>query len=264
MRALGLLCLASLAGCAASSMAKDAPTQITMAVTSPSPGAELGAGGGSAILVTGTVATTTPDSGAPEAWINGARVDVKNGAFTVAVTPVPGVNHIVVEGGDGIVPLVRQEFDVMWAAAYLPPMTGQTGFALPGALELQLGQRFFDSRLLGTTLDRSTDPIVARDVASALELILWNINLAGLVPGGIQAGQGDTQINLAIQSVTPTSIVADARIVDAPQPAIDLDIDLLGVSLGMGGSVQIAGRSLVVAGGLTADLHMAAEITLGS
>lgn len=264
MRALGLLCVAGLAGCGASSMAKDAPTEITVAVSSPSPGAELGAGGGSAIMVSGTVATTTPGSGALEAWINGARVDVKDGAFTAAVTPLPGVNHVVVEGGDGIVPLVRQEFDVEWAAAYLPPNTGTTSFALPAALELQLGQRFFDSRLLGTALDRSTNPIVARDVASALELILWNINLAGLIPGGIQAGQGDTQISLAIQSVTPTSIVADARIVDAPQPAIDLDIDLFGVFLAMTGNVAIAGRSLVVSGGLTADLHMSAQITLGT
>ena len=273
MRALGLLGVVPVlglglaAGCASSSMASEPPadTQITVAITSPSPGAELVAGNRSTITVTGTVATTTPARGALEAWVNGTRVDVKNGAFTAEVAAELGVNHLKIEGGDGIAPLVSRELDVMWAAGYLPPLAGQTGFDLPAALELQLGQRFFDGRLLGTTLDRSTSPIVAHDVAAALELILWNINLAGLLPpGGIQAGQGDTQINLAISSVAPTNIVADARIVDGPQPAIALNIDLLGVFLAMTGHVTLAGRALVVDGGLTADLHASATLTLGT
>ncbi len=268
MRALGLLGVAVVlgAGCATGAMAKqDGPTQITVAITSPAPGAELVAGAGATIAVTGTVATTTPGRGALEAWVNGTRVDVKSGAFTAEVAAEPGVNHIKVEGGDGIVPLVSQELDVTWAAGYLPPLAGQTGFDLPAALELQLGQRFFDARLLGTALDRSTNPIVARDVASALELILWNIDLAGLLPpGGIQAGQDGASISIAIPSVTPSNIVVDARIVDTPQPAIALNIDLLGVFLAMTGNVTFAGRTLVVDGGLTADLHAAAQLTLGT
>lgn len=271
MRALGLLGvvlgLGLGAGCASSSMAMEPPpavTQITVAITSPSPGAELVAGNRATITVTGTVATTTPARGALEAWVNGTRVDVKNGAFTAEVAAELGVNHLKVEGGDGIAPLVSQELDVTWAAGYLPPLAGQTGFDLPAALELQLGQRFFDGRLLGTTLDRSTNPVAAHDVAAALELILWNINLASLLPpGGIQAGQGDTQINIAIPSVTPSNIVADARILDTPEPALGLDVDLLGVFLAMTGDVTLAGRQLIVAGGLTADLHMSARITLG-
>jgi hypothetical protein len=268
MRALGLLGVVLVlgAGCASSSMAAEPPadTQITVAITSPSPGAALVAGNRATIAVTGTVATTTPGRGALEAWVNGTRVDVKNGAFTAEVAAEPGVDHIKVEGGDGIAPLVSQELDVTWAAGYLPPIAGQTGFDLPAALELQLGQRFFDGRLLGTTLDRSTNPIVAHDVAAALELILWNVDLAGLLPpGGITAGQGDTRINIAIPSVTPSSIVADARILDTPQPALGLNIDLLGVVLAMTGDVTLAGRRLIVEGGLTADLHMSARITLG-
>lgn len=273
MRALGLLGgvlglgvgLVLGTGCASSSMGSEPPadTQITVAITSPSPGAELVAGNRTTITVTGTVATTTPAHGALEAWVNGTRVDVKNGGFTAEVAAELGVNHIKVEGGDGIAPLVSQELDVTWAAGYLPPLAGQTGFDLPAALELQLGQRFFDARLLGTTLDRSTDPIVARDIASAVELILWNVNLAGLIPGGgIQVGQGSTTIDIAIPSVTPSNIVVDARIVDAPR-AIDLNIDLLGVSLTMTGSVTILSPpALVVAGGITADLHASARITL--
>jgi hypothetical protein len=264
MRALGLLGL--VAGCGAASMAAEPPTdtQITVAITSPAPGAELVAGTRATIAVTGTVATNTPARGALEAWVNGARVDVKNGAFTVEVAPEPGINHIKVEGGDGIAPLVSQELDVMWAAGYLAPLDGQTGFALPAALELQLGQRFFDTRLLGTTLDRSTDPIVARDVASAVELILWNIELASLITNGIHVGQGNTRIDISIPRVTPSNIVVDARIVDAPR-AIDLNIDLLGVALTMTGSVTILNPpALAVQGGITADLHASARITLGT
>jgi hypothetical protein len=263
MRALGLLGL--LAGCGSAAIAGDgSATQITVAVTSPSPGAELVTGGHATIAVTGTVATTTPARGALEAWVNGTRVDVKDGAFTAELTPELGINHIKVEGGDGVVPLVSQELDVTWAADYLSPRKGQTGFDLPDALELQLGQRFFDARLLGTALDRSTDPIVARDVASALELILWDINLAALIPGGIQAGQGDTSFDIAIASVTPSNIVVDARVIDTPQPAIDLNIDLTGVFLAMTGTATVVGQPLVVDGGLTADLHASARLTLGT
>jgi hypothetical protein len=271
MRALGSLAgwLVLVAGCASGSMARDdgpaAATQIVVAITSPSPGAELVTGNRATIAVTGTVATTTPARGALEAWVNGTRVAVKSGAFTAEVAAEPGINHIKVEGGDGLVPLVSQELDVTWAAGYLSPVAGQTGFKLPAALELQLGQRFLDARLLGTALDRSTSPVVARDLASALELILWNVNLAGLLPpGGIQVGQGGASIDIAIPSVAPSNIVVDARIVDGPQPAIALNIDLLGVVLGMTGNVTLAGRTLRVDGGLTADLHAAARLTLGT
>lgn len=267
MRALGLIGLA--AGCASSSMAGgdpgSTPTQITVAITSPSPGAELVTGGRATITVTGTVATTTPARGALEAWINGTRIAVKDGAFTAEVAAEPGINHIKVEGGDGLVPLVSQELDATWVPSYLPPAKGQTGFDLPAALELQLGQRFLDARLLGTTLDRSTNPVVARDLAAALELILWNVNLAALLPpGGIQVGQDGGSINIAIPSVTPSDILVDARIVDGPQPAIALNMDLLGVALAMSGNVTLAGRTLVVAGGITADLHATARLTLGT
>jgi hypothetical protein len=248
------------AGCAASSMTMEPP--VDTQITSPSPGAELVAGNRATIAVTGTVATTTPARGALVAWVNGARVEVKNGAFTAEVAAEPGINHIKVEGGDGIAPLVGQELDVTWAAGYLAPHTGGTGFDLPAALELQLGQRFFDGRLLGSALDRSTNPVVARDIAAALELILWNINLAGLIPDGIHIGQGNTRIDISIPAVTPANIVVDARIVDAPR-AIDLNIDLLAVKLTMTGSVMILNPpALTVQGGVTADLHASARITL--
>lgn len=261
--ALALCGLAAACGTAGTDMAPG-PAEVTVAVASPSPGAELLAGEHPSIVVSGTVATTRPDQGKLEAWVNGERVDVVNGAFTAELTPEVGINHIKVEGGDGIGELVGQELDVMWAPGYLPPLAGQTGFDLPGALELRLGQRFFDARLLGSALDRSTDPVVARDVASALELILWNIDLAGLIPGGIHAGGGDASLDITIPSVTPSDIVVDARIVDAPQPAIDLEIDLVGVVLATSGTFTFGGRTLIVDGGITADLQASARLTLAT
>jgi hypothetical protein len=267
MRALGLLgiFLVPVAGCASGSMAAEDPTetQITVAITSPPPGAELVAGNRATIAVTGTVATTTPARGALEAWVNGTRVAVKDGTFTAEVAPEPGINHIKVEGGDGIAPLVSQELDVTWAAGYLAPSAGQTDFALPAALELQLGQRFFDARLPGSSLDLRTDPIVARDVASALELILRNVNLASLVPGGVHINQGGVLVDIAIPAA-PSDIVVDARIVDTPGPAIDLNIGLLGVSLAMTGTVTLVGPPLHVDGRIIADLHASARLTLGT
>ena len=58
----------------------------------------------------------------------------------------------------------RKQLDVLWAPDYLPPMAGTTAFEVPDALDLYLGQRFFDARQFGTTLDMSTDPVVAHDL----------------------------------------------------------------------------------------------------
>jgi hypothetical protein len=262
---LGLFGMLGLvAACGSDAMdAKAPPAEITVAITAPAPGAELIATEQPSIVVSGTVTTTDPTQGALSAWVNGVRVDVQAGAFTAELTPEVGVNHIRVEAGDGIGAPVSQELDVMWAPAYLPPLSGQTGFDLPGALELRLGQAFFDARLLGTALDLSTDPVVARDIASALELILWHVDLAGLLTGGIHIGQGDASLDITIPAVTPSAIVADARIVAGAQPAIDVKIDLLGVVLAMHGSFTFSGRTLAVEGGITADLHATAKLTLG-
>jgi len=263
---LGLLCLLGLLAACGSSLSASDPAEITLVVTSPAPGAELAADDSPSIVVSGKVTTTNPARGALEAWINGVRVDVdKAGAFTVELAPEVGINHLKIEGGDGIDDLVGQEFDVTWAPGYLPPVAGQTGFDLASALELRLGQRFFDARLFGTTLDLTTDPVVAHDLASALELILRHVNLAGLLPaGGIHAGQSGASLDITIPSVTPSNILVDARIVDGSQAGIELKIDLLGVALAMNGSFTFSGRTLVINGSITADLHASAQLTLGT
>ena len=239
---------------------------FTVSVSSPAAGAQLIESEHPTIVVAGTVTVSGESAGEPEAWVNGVRVPVQaDGSFSTELSPVPGINHILIEGGDGLGSLVPGgEMDVLWASDYLAPLAGTTGFDIAGALELSLGQRFLDLRVLGTTLDLTTDPVVADDLASAVELILWHIDLASLLEGGIQIGEGDSSIDITVPSVLPENIVVDARIVDSPDRGILLDIDLLGVSVGMEGIFQFAGSTLVIAGGIGADMHASARLSLST
>jgi hypothetical protein len=239
-----------------------APGDLTLAITSPKPGDELVASDQPMIAVTGTVATSSPEFGVLEAWVNGVPVAVDDsGAFTAQVAPSAGVNHLKVEASDGGGELVSQELDVLWAPDYLPT-AGGTAFDVGDALDLDLGQRFFDGRMLGTTLDLSTDPVVAHDLAASLELILWNVDLASLLSGGIQVGTGGSSLDISIPSAKPAEILVDAQVVDTPAPAIELSIDLNSVFLGTSGTFQYGGNTLTVAGGLSADMHASAQLAL--
>jgi hypothetical protein len=254
---------ALLAGCASDPVDPTPGGEITLVITSPTPGSELLAD--PAIVVTGSVATSRPKLGTLEVWVNGARVEVAgDGTFEAALAPELGINHVKVEGGDGLGELVGAELDVLWAPAYLPPIAGTTGFDLAGALELRLGQRFFDGRLFGTTLDRSTDPVVAGDLGAALELVLWHVDLAGLLDGRLVLGSGNSSIDIAIPAAAPANIVVDAKIIHDPLPAIDLSIDLIGVFLETDGVFVFGNRTLVIAGGIGADMHATARLVLGT
>lgn len=239
------------------------PGEVAVTVTSPAPGAELLAAETPMIRVAGTV-TTTSTGGALEAFVNGERVLVAaDGSFSVDVMPEVGINHLKVDGGDGLGTLAGTQLDVLWAPDYLATNAGTTGFDLAAALELRLGQRFFDSRLLGTDLDLSTSPVVASDLAQVLELVLWHVDLAGLLPGGIQFGEGSAMLDVQIPAVEPGQIIVDAKIRDLPGAAVDLDIDLLGVFLQMDGTFAFSGSTLAIAGGIQADMRATARLTLG-
>src|SRR5688500_1531435 len=154
MRAL--LAIAFLAACGSHSTEPPEPGEISLEITSPSAGAELLSAEHPTIVVTGTATTSNPSYGAFEVYVNGQRVELDDaGAFTAEITPIAGINHVAVDVTDGVNMLVSRELDVMWAPDYLPPIAGTTGFDLASALELRLGQRFFDGRFFGTTLDLS-------------------------------------------------------------------------------------------------------------
>ena len=232
---------------------------ITLAITSPTPGAEL-TGAETTIEVTGTVATTT-ESSILEVWINGTQADVSDGQFALDVAVEPGINHIAVEASDGF-GVATKELDVLYAGEYLLPAAGTANFEVPDAIDLRLGQLFFDIRRFGSDLNVATNPIVASDLASALEHVLHHVELEKLLPERIVFGEGDAVLDVGIGNVTPGSIVVDARIVDAPAKALELHIDLIGVSLPMNGEFRFNSRTMVVAGGITADMHATAVLTM--
>jgi hypothetical protein len=250
--------------CACSGLPKQQePGVVTVELTAPTGGTELVAGDTPMITVTGTVATTNPKYGTLVAWVNGTAVTLDTtGAFSTQVTPALGINHIKVEASDGFGTIVSKELDVLWAPDYLPPTAGTAGFQVPDALDLYLGQRFFDGRMLGTTLDMSTDPVVAHDLAAALELILWNIDLASLINGGIHVGTGSSTLDINIPAATPAEIVVDTPVIQSPESAIDLSMDLNGVYLATTGQFHYSNKTLTVAGGISADMHASAHMAI--
>jgi hypothetical protein len=258
MRTLIPLLGAALAACESTHVDPIAG-ELALVVTAPRPGEEL-AGEPAAIVVTGSVDTSRVRSDVA-VWVNGIEAAVDGDQFTVELPAEAGINHIAVEASDGL-GVASEQLDVMWAPAYLAPVAGTAGFEVADAVELRLGQRFFDLHRFGSVLDLASDPIVAGDLASALELVLHHVDLAALVPGGITFGEGDTLLQIAIPAAAPSKIVVDARIVDAPTPALELSIDLLGVSLGMAGEFRFSGNTMIIAGGITADLHASARLSL--
>src|SRR5439155_5705038 len=118
----GLGGLGGLAACASSDglpKTTPPPAEITLTATSPAPGTELVASEHPTIVVSGAVATSDATQGALEAWVNGTRVDVAaSGSFRTEVVPEPGINHLKIEGGNGLVDLVGQELDVLWSPEY--------------------------------------------------------------------------------------------------------------------------------------------------
>ncbi|MEJ7596297.1 MAG: hypothetical protein WKG01_00185 [Kofleriaceae bacterium] len=256
MRALAFLLVAA---CGSTPSTPFDVGEIELAITSPAKGAEL-VGTEPTLEVTGTVATTT-ESTILEVWINGTRAEVVDGQFAIDVAVEPGINHIAVEASDGFAVATRA-LDVLVAGEYVAPAVGTANFEVPDAIQLRLGQLFFDVRRFGSDLDVSTDPIVASDLASALELVLHHVQLEKLLPARIQFGEGDAMLDVAIGDVTPQRIVVDARIIDTPAKALELSIDLLGVNLPMDGEFRFGARTMIVAGGITADLHATAVLTM--
>ncbi len=238
--------------------------EITLDVSAPSPGAELLASEHPAISVTGT-ATTSNEGRTLDVWVGAERAEVDaNGAFSAEVTPEVGINHIVVEGRDGLARPVEERMDVMWAPEYLAPDEGTTRFDLADGLKLRLAQRFFDSRLFGTDLDLSDDPIVATDLAQIVELILWFVDLAELVEEGISFGEGGASLEVELTEIERGNVVVDAEIIDDPVTGLDLFIDLDDVFLGMDGAFSFDDSEWTIEGGLMADLRAFAGVTIES
>lgn len=262
-------CLLTLGLLVAAACAREpsGPPVTSLVVSSPAAGSELLAAEDPEILVSGIAGTTDPHD-VLEVWVNGEPVPVHSGGhFSVKLTPMLGVNHIKVEAFNGLSEAalgerVTKEMDVMWVPAYVPTLPESTGFDLSDTIELRLGQRLFDARLLDSDLDLTSDPVTTRDLASMVELVLWHVDLASLLDPSIQLGQGDTTLDVTIPAVTPADVVVDAEIVDDPSRGVALFLDLSGVYLAMSGQLTVAGNSWDVDGGIAADMHAFAQVSI--
>lgn len=263
--AILFLALVVASGCSdGSSDDSGEPGDITLEVTSPMPGAELLEADAPAILVIGTAATTSPD-GTLEVWVNGDSVPIESdGSFAAELTPAFGVNHVQVEALDGLSEAVEHRMDVLWAPDYLAPLEGTTGFDLPDSVELRLGQRFLDSQLVGSDLDLAADPVVAENLAHVVEMVLWNMDLAGLLAGGIHVGgEGGATLDVDIPSTeVQGEVLADVEIFDGPVTGVELHVDLIGIYLDMDGVFAFGGDEWIIDGGLVADMHASAQVTI--
>jgi hypothetical protein len=236
----------------------------TVVVTSPTPGAEMLESEDPVIEVAGTISDENPEA-MLAVFVNGVSVPVaEDGSFSTELTPQFGINHIVVEGRDGFQAPVEKHMDVMWAPGYLAPDEGTTGFNIEDALQLQIGQRFFDTNTNGTDLDLTTDPVVARDLASIVELVLWHMDLSALLEGGFNLGDDDV-LAVEITEVTIGDAFVDVVIIDDDvqgERGLDLFIHLDEVFIGMAGEFSFGDTTLVIQGGLQADLRASARLTM--
>jgi hypothetical protein len=237
----------------------------TLVITSPMPGAELLEEENPVIVVSGTISDANPEA-VLGVSVNGQSVSIgSGGTFSTQLTPSFGINHIVVEGRDGFQAPVQKHMDVMWAPAYLPPDEGTTRFELADALQLRLGQRLFDTHLLGSDLNLDADPVVARDLASIVELVLWHADLGALL-GGSGPVLDDANITLSITGFEVGDAIVDVGIIDmlaSGVDGLDLHISLYDVFIGAEGEFRFSGETLQILGGLKADLFASARVTLG-
>lgn len=235
-----------------------------LTITSPEPGAELARGESSTIRVTGTLEDTNPEARLT-VFINGERAELaEDGSFEIELEAAFGIQHIVVEASDGFHSPVIERFDVLFADAYLPSEAEDaTRFTLSDALLLRLGQPFFDAMPLGSSLDPSISPRVARDLAGVLELVLEHLDLASLIGEGPLLGEGP--MSLEIESVSVGESVVDLNIVE--DFGLRLHLDLYDVYLAASGAVSLdlgdSPISLIVEGGLKTDLFATFDLAIG-
>lgn len=238
------------------------PAAVRLEITAPKPGAELT---GATIGVTG-VLLGGAEGDAKEVVVNGVTASVAaDGSFAVELAPEFGITHVLVEGRSGDSAALERRLDVMWAPEYLAPAAGTSRFELNDALMLRLGQRLFDTHLRGSDLDLGATPVVAKDLASIVELLLRSADLASLLDGSIVVGGGGASLTIDLTRVDLGSVRTDLEIVRDPtngEMGIDLFIDLDDAFLGMNGQFTFESETLRILGGLRADLRAYARLTL--
>jgi hypothetical protein len=233
----------------------------TVIVTSPEPGAHLlSSESDGNIQVEGSIFDTNPHAKL-SVYVNGHRASIEpDGRFELALPAEFGVTHLVIEGSDGFHAPTMTQMDVLMADGYLPPHEGTTRFELQDALVIRLGQTFFDELLGGSSLNLGASPVVARDIAAILELVLLNLDLSSLFGPGPIFDFGDT-FQLSIVSVSVGDAVADLAI--AQHQGLGLTLNVNDVFIEMSGFLNLLGENFVIAGGVRTDVRGTIRLDLG-
>lgn len=234
-----------------------------LAVDAPTPGQEIDDPAG--VYVHGTAFDQSPTL---EVFVDGARVTLgEGGVFETTLPPRFGVRHVDVLATDALTETARVEMDVLYAAAFTPATDedGAPAIALDDAVGLWLGQDFFDD---GAPLEPA-DPVVTRDVADVVELVVGHADLGALIPNPVvstpafalnvtNATLGEPEVELQIESGAIDLFVRANALSLTTSGALVLDGDTFPLTGTVTGSVVAYARMGIAKPGPMAD----PEITL--
>ncbi|HJL17107.1 MAG TPA: hypothetical protein RMH99_15685 [Sandaracinaceae bacterium LLY-WYZ-13_1] len=223
----------------------------SLEVTTPAPGAELS--GPEGIVVEGSVA----DRSMVNVYVNGTAAEVDEmGRFEASVEATFGVNHLIVSASDGLTDVSDVEMDVLWAPTYTPALgdDGTPELRLDDGLTLWLGQDFFDD---GVPLDPSAEPIVTRDLADILELVVSRADLGGLLPDPVV----DEPPNFVLRVTDPVLAEPTAEL-DLTDGGAELFIRLGRIEADTSGVIMVEGTSLPLTGSVSGTAVAFAELTV--
>lgn len=234
----------------------------TLTLETPSPGDQLIISDEGTIRVSGTIVDTNLEARLA-LYVNGRSLPIgEDGRFDEEIESEFGIHHLMIEGTDGFHEPVVRRLDVLVADAYLPPIEGTTNFILDDTVVLRLGQEFFDRLLGGTHLDPHERPILAKDLASILELLIVNLDLTAIL-GDLASFEFGEVLTFGVTSISVEDAVVDFEIIEGDGLSLKLNINdvFIGttgrLSLSVGGS---APHIFNLGGGVSTDLR--AEISL--
>ncbi|MBX3272720.1 MAG: hypothetical protein KF729_20835 [Sandaracinaceae bacterium] len=209
----------------------------TLELEQPRPGQELDDPAG--IVVRGSVA----DRSMARVYVDGMSAAVDEmGRFEATIPASFGVNHVVVSATDGLTETAELELDVLWAPEYLPALgaDGTPHLSLDDGLSLWLGQDFFDDR---AALDTSTRPIMTRDLADVLTLVITSLDVRSFVPDPVIDNPGTFVLR-----VTDATVAEPQVEIDVTGEGAELFVRLGRVTIQTSGFLMIEGTSLPLTG----------------
>ena len=226
----------------------------TLTLSSPLPGAQLGAGE-APVVIAGEVKDTR---GEPFVLVNGQRVMLDGqGRFSTTMTPRFGINHVEVIASDSVAsnPTV-QELDFQWAPVWQAPIAGagEVGAQFPKGLMLDLGQAFFDDRLRPRT--RTDGKTETSDLADIVLLLLQESDLTSLIPNPVS----DTSaFKLTVSDV---DLGKPEVSIDVTEEGLEIFIATEDLLLKTTGSIALAQETLDLQGSVRAGASVVAQVVV--